>query len=397
MAVDWTQLPRDILESISKNLTVYTDYLGFRAVCHTWRISVPKIPHHLPPQLPWLMLPLSQSLSHQTHRSFFDLSLLKIHLLKLPEASHRKRRCGSSNGWLVILDETPTILLLNPLTRAKLNLPPLSTFPNVVTFNYSKIGREYALRDSFGNNYSRNLTEMRDSFIKKLVLSSSPTRDNDFIALAILNQTGDLAFCKNGDQAWTFIHEARFFSEDVIYYKNQFYAVDKHGKIAVCEVRGEDSPRVSIIEMPPLIGGDIYYLVNSEDELLLVTRYLDLQFDDADPYILNGFYKTVRFEVFRMNWSGLRWERVENLGDRILFVGDNSSFSLSASDFRGCSGNCIYYTDDYCEFNYDCGFRDYDLGIFKLWDGSIEPLPCYHPNSLSQLRWPPIWVTPNPC
>ena len=66
MAVDWTQLPRDILETVSKNLTIYTDYLRFQAVCHTWRISVPKIPHHLPPQLPWLMLPLSQQSQSQS-------------------------------------------------------------------------------------------------------------------------------------------------------------------------------------------------------------------------------------------------------------------------------------------------------------------------------------------
>ncbi|XP_030950845.1 F-box protein SKIP23-like [Quercus lobata] len=404
MAVDWTQLPRDILEAISKNLTIYTDYLRFQAVCHTWRISVPKIPHHLPPQLPWLMLPLSQQSQSQSHRPFLDLSDHKIHLLNLPEAaSHLKRRCGSSHGWLVILDETPTILLLNPLTRAKLNLPPLFTFPNVVTFNYSEIGKEYALRSLSGNIYRRSLKEMRDSFIKKLVLSSSPALNTNFVALAILNQTGDLVFCKNGDQAWTFIHDARFFCEDVIYDNDLFYAVDKNGGVAVCDVHGENSPSVSIIERfetPRIFGGDMQYLVKSGDDLLLVTRYLDLGYEDGDPYNSpTVFYKTVQFEVFRMDFSGgpPMWERVWDLGDRMLFVGENSSLSLSASDFRGGLGNCIYYTDDYCESNYDGAFRDYDIGIFKLWDGSIEALPCYHPNSHSQLHWPPLWVSPNPC
>jgi hypothetical protein len=33
MAVDWTQLPRELLQSISKEVTLYSDYIRFRAVC----------------------------------------------------------------------------------------------------------------------------------------------------------------------------------------------------------------------------------------------------------------------------------------------------------------------------------------------------------------------------
>lgn len=212
--------------------------------------------------------------------------------------------------------------------------------------------------------------------------------------MAILNLTGDLAFCKNGDHSWTLIHDAKFFSEDVIYHKDLFYAVDKNGAIAVCDV-SHVSPRVSIIETPSQFGGDMQYLVNSEDdeELLLVTRYLDLVHDNVDLLV---FCKTVRFEVFRMNWNEQLWERVTSLGDRTLFVGGNSSLLLSTSDFPACSGNCIYFTDDYCEFNEEFVFGDYDSGIFKLCDGSIEPLPSYWRTSHSQVNGPPIWVTPNP-
>lgn len=50
----------------------------------------------------------------------------------------------------------------------------------------------------------------------------------------------------------------------------------------------------------------------------------------------NVVFRTVGFHVFKMDWSGPRWEKVNNLGDRMLFIGLNSSFSLSASDFPGC-------------------------------------------------------------
>ncbi|GFZ10496.1 hypothetical protein Acr_21g0010950 [Actinidia rufa] len=310
-----------------------------------------------------------------------------------PRGLPSRRRCGSSHGWLAITDESPAIFLLNPLTRAKVLLPPLSSFSNVVAFNFYDVGREYTLRAPNGDTYTLNLKQMRDFFIKKVILSSSPSSDDNYIAFAILNQTGDLAFCKNGDQSWKFIEDAKSYCEDVIYCNGLFYAVNKLGEITVCDVHGP-SPRVSLICTPPQIGGDMQYVVSSSEELLLITRYLDFEFVD---YQFDNVYKTMEFRAYRLDLNGPKWERVMNLGDKMLFLGENSSLALSATDFPGCKGNCIYYTDDYSESNYDGIPGDNDLGVYDLEDGSIEPLPCYPRNSISQLRWPPpIWVTPNP-
>lgn len=392
MAVDWTELPPELIESIAKKLTVYVDYIYFRSICKTWRSSLPKIPFHLAPQLPWLML--THSRFSQSHSSFFDLSSNKVHTIYLPEASNGRRRCGSSFGWLVFLDETPSILLLNPLTRSRLQLPSLSTFPNVVSFNYSEIGREYSLRSSFGDLfYTRNLRQMRDFFIKKVVFSSSPLNAHGFIALAILNQTGDLAFCRSGDQSWNFIDVVRSFSEDAVYFNGVFYAVNKFGAVAVCDVRGSVSS-VSIVETGRDVdagGADMQYLVQSGDDLLLVSRYLDIDHDYGEDSS-NAIYKTVAFDVFRMNWDEPRWERVSNLGDRALFIGKSSSLSIAASDFPGCEGNAIYFTDDYSEF--DNMFGEHDSGIFRLHDATVE----WKWNSYCTVHLPPpFWVTPNPC
>ncbi|XVF35887.1 hypothetical protein REPUB_Repub19eG0010000 [Reevesia pubescens] len=397
MGVDWSNLRPELLESISENLKIYIDYLRFRAVCRSWRFSIPKTPFHLPPQLPWLMLPPSQSHQIQSHRAFYDISANKLRFLSLPDSSNpNKRHCGSSHGWLIILDESPNILLLNPLSKAKLHLPLLSTFPNVESFNYSDIGKEYSLRSPSGDRYSLNLRQMRDSFIKKIVLSANPSKDLNFVAIAILNQTGELAYCKNGDESWRFIQGSQSYSEDVIYFNGLCYAVNKQGGIVTCNVR-HDSPRVSFIETPRQLGGDMQYLVHSEDELLLVTRYLDLEIN-VEPDQSYLIYRTKRFEVSRLVWSGPHWERVKSLNDKMLFIGENSSLSLSASDFTGCMGNCIYFTDDYSETNYDGAFGEHDIGIYKLWDGGIEPLPCYPRNSFFQSPWPtPLWVTPSPC
>ncbi|KAE8674607.1 protein GDAP2-like protein [Hibiscus syriacus] len=365
--VDWTKLQPELLESISEYLKLYSDYISCRAVCHSWRSSIPKTPFHLPPQLPWLMLPPSQS--HQCLRAFYDLSANKLRFLSVPESSNPNRRhCGSSHGWLVILDESPSVLLLNPLSRAKLHLPPLSSFPNVHSFSYSHVGKEYSLLSPSGDRYT----------------------------LAILNQTGELAYCRNGDDSWRFIPGTQSYSEDVIYCKGLFYAVNKQGGIVICDVH-HDSPRVSFVQMWTQLSGDMQYLIISGDELLLVTRHLDLEFnfEPDQPYLV---YRTKRYQVSRLVWSGPYWERVKSLHDKMVFIGENSSLSLSAKDFTGCMGDCIYFTDDYSESNYDGAFGEHDIGIYKLWDGSIEPLPCYPRNSLFRFRWPtPRWVTTSPC
>nr|GEZ11478.1 hybrid signal transduction histidine kinase M [Tanacetum cinerariifolium] len=61
--------------------------------------------------------------------------------------------------------------------------------------------------------------------------------------------------------------------------------------------------------------------------------------------------------------------------------GENSSIAFCASDFPGCKGNCIYYTDDYSEWNYDGADGSHDLGVYNVEKGgSVEALPCYPEN-----------------
>ncbi|KAK7283441.1 hypothetical protein RIF29_12957 [Crotalaria pallida] len=340
-------------------------------------------------------------------RAFFHLSNHKTHLLNLPEPSNRIRYCGSSHGWVVILDETPEIRLLNLITRTTLRLPQLDTFPNVVSFSYSNIGREYLVTSPHGGVHALNLSQMCNSFVRKVVLSSSPSLQssfNDFAAFAIVGQgQHSLAFCKKGHDSWDFILSDELYCwEDVVYHNGLFYVVTNEGTIAVCDIYGYAPPQVTIIQTAPIeFSGDIYYVVFLVKDMLLVARFLEQVFDDDDVAggVYNLVYRTVGFEAFKMNWGEMKWEKIETLGDHVLFVGGNSSLSLVASDFDGCClKDCIYFTDDYSDSNYDDACGKHDVGVFSLWDKSIELLPCYPRNSHSRLGWPlPIWVSPNPC
>ncbi|KAL7209811.1 hypothetical protein ACSBR1_031388 [Camellia fascicularis] len=143
-----------------------------------------------------------------------------------------------------------------------------------------------------------------------------------------------------------------------------------------------------------------FYLVESIGELLIVIRYIgefvrhdgevvhktDIDHDLIYPYI------TKLFHVYKLDLKKENWEKVESLGDRILFLGRNQSMSLSASDFSEYKKNSIYFTDDYwdrMDEHYEYG--GHDMGIFNLGDGSIIR-GIY---DLRRLEPSPIWVVPN--
>ncbi|KAJ4981688.1 hypothetical protein NE237_032525 [Protea cynaroides] len=108
------------------------------------------------------------------------------------------------------------------------------------------------------------------------------------------------------------------------------------------------------------------------------------------------FYKERLYGV-----EGQTKARINDLGERMLFLGMNSSFPLSAHDFpvSGCEGNSIYFTHHH-SFQ-DCFFvgkakgyhiRAFDMCVFNLKDERIQPFPSH---SASRFGPPPFWLTPN--
>ncbi|KAJ1702722.1 hypothetical protein LUZ63_002501 [Rhynchospora breviuscula] len=85
MGPDWSLLAPELLEAIVEKVTSLADYIRFRAVCHPWCSASSPRPHHLPIQIPWLMLPYKTQGNGGSTRLFYDLSTSKIHSLDLPE------------------------------------------------------------------------------------------------------------------------------------------------------------------------------------------------------------------------------------------------------------------------------------------------------------------------
>jgi hypothetical protein len=137
-----------------------------------------------------------------------------------------------------------------------------------------------------------------------------------------------------------------------------------------------------------VFGGGTKLLVESDGELLLVDKYTVNVRGDT-PFILEAgdgnhygiiIKRAVRFNVFRLDENEKKWMKLTNLGDRVLFLGKDFSFSVKAKDLCMENGNCIIYRDD----DYDGNLRSTGLGIdvFCLDKQQISPLS-------DNLFWPP--------
>ncbi|XP_042485857.1 F-box protein At2g26160-like isoform X1 [Macadamia integrifolia] len=360
----WSELPEEFLEIIARRLTCLFDYVQFGAVCQSWHSTMVNMHQHLTFWDPWLMLPEKEDKS--MIRSFYILSKRNIFELKLPEA-HAKRCIGSSKGWLVMVDVSLSIQLLNPYTRVQVQLPHQMTFQD---------------QNNFAQGYTSE--ELRDFFILKVVLSSSPSNP-DYISIAIYSDWGKLAIARSGDEVWTTIPSEWFAFTDVIYYKEQFYAINWNGEVVSCDVGAH--PKTTLITTPARESYGQKYLVECSGELLQVIR--EVIFEDAP-------HKTIWFSVFKLDFYKKLWVEIKSLGDHSLFLGYNNSFSFCCNDSSatGVKRDCIYFTDDYLKAHqgHHNEWAGSDMGVFHLEDGRIEPhysgYAC-HPFSL------PIWYTPN--
>ncbi|KAL3497424.1 hypothetical protein ACH5RR_040156 [Cinchona calisaya] len=88
-------------------------------------------------------------------------------------------------------------------------------------------------------------------------------------------------------------------------------------------------------------------------DLLMVIKHYANHVGDDDVIIFNEDnqgvipYKTLRFDIYKLNVKEKSVEYVDRLNDRVIFLGLNQSFGLSARDFKGLKQNSVYFLDDF--------------------------------------------------
>jgi hypothetical protein len=137
---DWSQLQADLLVQIFSTLEI-PDLFSSGAVCKSWHLSyleARRLQLCFPNQGPCLVY-CSDDRDANTI-TLHNLSTNKLYHVTLAEPAFRTRHVmGSSHGWLITADERSNLILVNPVTRAEIGMPPPETMNNV-RLRYSEEG-----------------------------------------------------------------------------------------------------------------------------------------------------------------------------------------------------------------------------------------------------------------
>ncbi|CAK7355611.1 unnamed protein product [Dovyalis caffra] len=373
----WADLPKELLEMISKRLDSRIDLYRFRAVCTSWRSTIsvfykqfPRVPHKLPKPI-WAHAYLSQ------------VTICRVEFVEDSEDPS----ASSSMAWLAKVEESThgEIQLLVPVSNRQLsnNIPGMVVkMLNLLNFRLVELTRAYSLKLARGSSVYG---------INKVVLfpPSTDSSTNEYGVLAIFHE-GKLAFWRVDDDKWKLLDERNFHYDDIMVYKGQYYVVDRWGTVSWI-----DSSLNVVQYSPPLYGcGHQKSLVESGGDLFIVDRYFDYerrtwnneyryQNVDLEHRVRNlpiCRAQTVRIRVYKLDEEWGTWVNISSLGDEVFVLGNECSFSVSAKEFSGCEGNCIYFIDPF-----DAGrhgeLSGCDARVYNLSSGSIGKVPNFPGNS----------------
>lgn len=188
-----------------------------------------------------------------------------------------------------------------------------------------------------------------------------------------------VAYFKPGQETWITVDTGNWYRfHDVIYHKGRFYAINWLGYIFVCDFTGHVPNNLIVVarmSISLLMSSSMLYLVESGGALVVVTRS-----------------RANKFQVFEVDLTTNTWTEVKDLGNRALYLGLNSSFSIEILDSSICERNCIYFTD--CsqveiQFTDKWKVNGKNMRIYDIRDDSI--VPHFMGKSSSRIALP-MWV-----
>ncbi|PUZ62211.1 hypothetical protein GQ55_4G338500 [Panicum hallii var. hallii] len=293
------------------------------------------------PSVPWLTLP---------DGTF--LSITDGEIIRMPV--QEDARCyGSVDNWLFLMQTDGGCSLVNPFTRATVELP------NLVTVWY--------------HDPSDATSGLNPILYKTVVLSPLDSSPDSLVAVLILDDGHCSTVCICQPPIATDVSSARAtwplqVFDDVTFFNGKLHGLASCDKLFVFDIDSElsDPPKISSIKC--IIGYG-------------VGRYLK-------------HHRTVAFDVFEagLSTNSHRWRKVNNLGGQVLFVGRHCSKSFPAVEYNRIQGDCIYFMCDY----YPTLDPLRDSGMYNMRTGMITPLlsetvavPQRHGG-----KWCPTWIFP---
>ncbi|XVF45602.1 hypothetical protein PTKIN_Ptkin02bG0219500 [Pterospermum kingtungense] len=375
---DWSKLPPELLTLIAKRLVTRFDVIRFRSVCSSWRSLYLPRPYPLPKCLP-------SNTRGRYEYSQVHITRDTLYLVRLPAGADHT--AAASSCWVVNIREYTRCVkvgLLKPLFDSKVKPLPLN-FPKVfdlTNFQVSELGHQFAVQYRVGIDHP--VEEPQYATRKKVALMWSGTNsDDDFM---MLTELGCLVYFRSGEKEWTPLENLGYKVDDFISFNGKFYVIERNGRTVVVD----QSLNVSFLEQ---FGSPTTkkLLVQSGDNLLVVEMPF-LVCCGPDAQFPPNSSISVEFRIFRLDEEERKWNKMESLGDQILFLGLNDAISASASEFYWGKGNLIFYSrylsfrPCYAYYKYRCIFvLDLETGTST----SLENCPAY----CNLFRPPPEWIT----
>ncbi|PON66015.1 hypothetical protein PanWU01x14_112420 [Parasponia andersonii] len=257
-----------------------------------------------------------------------------------------RRFCGSSNGWLGTVNEDFTITIYKPFPLAKekstIHLPCL--FPPKAEDSEDEEEEEEDVseeeeeeeEDEDEEDVMSNIGETYDGHVYKALITTDPLANpNDCMVIVIFGEFRDLAYIRPAkDTKWTRIN-VKWPLYDILLYKDHaLYAIDNQRQLECIDISDPCNIKVNLVTTSRDLSGCVkcYLVRSSKGELLQVERHLDSGEDGVTKH------QTTDVRVFKLDFDGSqpRWIEIKSLDDATLFLGDNSSVSVQASNFVGC-------------------------------------------------------------
>ncbi|XP_024196343.1 putative F-box protein At4g17565 [Rosa chinensis] len=303
---------------------------------------------------------------------FFSLTEKKFHKIKTSfEGFHYPHvtYVGSSHGWLAICDLSKAMVyLLNPVSGSRIDLPSISTLPNIV--------------------------EGCNPRVFRVVPSSDPSRNKKFfIVVKYWSPHSKLAFCKNGDEKWTYLLGGGRLC--FTFHKGHLYALRKE-ILEVWDLGGTYPMKTVDFRhgLGPVVTGmnflesTVVNTVDSLGELYLFGKRI-------------GCGKTISkedFHIYKLNFTAKEWEKVECLNDQAIFCDHfcnpaEGVMLLSTRNLPELEENSIYFSD----------WGKYEVSKWRKYEvsGLLFSLESQVTKEYSNFRWmrvaqPYVWIVPNP-
>ncbi|KAJ4804677.1 F-box protein skip23 [Rhynchospora pubera] len=352
---DWAHLPPLVLHWISDRVKSITDYVRFRAVCSPWRsASLPK-PRHLPPQLPWLMFPWdSQDEEDDGIRLFYDHWESKTHKIHLPDTIGMMCR-GSYRGWLFLdsQQEGAEVFLLNPLTRARIQLPSFTA--------------------------ADNESDEADIDIIKVTFSTELS-DPDCLIIAFPLVRSSTFCCRVGDPCWT---KVLFYAipdvfPDGTYYNERFYVLclgvmhvvdtNKPGDMIVYDFRREI--RCANVFLQGEKSGVYVVAFFGQKEQDEATAQKDE--DDQAAHDNKGTTETtpkLKIELYQFIEQPLELKKITNTSDTALFFTDYYyCLAVCSDDWDSLDGGSVYIQSKHVPST----DTDGDITCYNIFSGKLN-------------------------